>query len=227
MTAAAKPALKRLAAVLLFAGASAGAAADAPDTAPPGAVEGARAQEQPQAGLGAVLGELRNGGLVIYFRHTATEQSSATDEAADLGRCETQRPLSAEGRAQAQAIGKSVKALGIPIGRVEASPFCRTKDAARLAFGRFAVNADLSFVISTDAAETERLGNSLRRMLSTPPARGTNTVLVSHSANLREAAGIFAKPEGVAYVFRPLAGGGFKAIATILPGDWARAAAKR
>jgi hypothetical protein len=61
-------------------------------------------------------------------------------------------------------------------------------------------------------------------MLSTLPAKGTNAVLVSHSANLLEAAGIFAKPEGAAFVFRPLPDGKFEAVARILPEDWSRVA---
>ena len=63
-------------------------------------------------------------------------------------------------------------------------------------------------------------------MLTVVPERGSNTVLVSHSANLFEAAGIFPKPEGVAIVFRPLPGGRFEALARILPDDW-RAGASR
>jgi phosphohistidine phosphatase SixA len=183
----------------------------------------ADAEDKSLAELGSVLGELRRGGLVIYFRHAATDQTGATDEASDLSRCETQRNLSAEGRAQAEGIGEAIKALGIPVGTVAASPFCRTRDTARLAFGRFTVSKDLYFVISTDAGETKRLADSLRRMLSTPPAKGTNSMLVSHSANLLEAAGIFAKPEGAAFVFRPLPDGKFEAVARILPEDWARA----
>ncbi|HKB61897.1 MAG TPA: histidine phosphatase family protein [Burkholderiales bacterium] len=171
-----------------------------------------------------MLGDLRHGGFVIYFRHAATEQTGATDEAADLTRCETQRNLSAEGRAQAAQIGEAIKALGIPVGTVAASPFCRTQETAQLAFGRSTVNQNLYFVISTGEAETKRLADSLRRMLSTLPAKGTNSVLVSHSANLLEAAGIFAKPEGVAFVFRPLPDGKFEAVARILPEDWARVA---
>jgi hypothetical protein len=61
-------------------------------------------------------------------------------------------------------------------------------------------------------------------MLSTPPAKATNAVIVSHTANLREAAGIWPKPEGVAYVFRPLPEGKFEAIAMVLPEDWGRVA---
>jgi hypothetical protein len=57
-------------------------------------------------------------------------------------------------------------------------------------------------------------------MLATAPAKGSNAVIVSHTANLREAAGIWPKPEGVAYVFRPLPRGGFEAVARILPDEW-------
>lgn len=183
-----------------------------------------RAQEKPLAELGSVLGELRKGGLVIYFRHAATEQSGSNDDAADLARCESQRNLSAEGREQATQIGKAFRALGIPVGSVASSPFCRCKDTAQLAFGRFAVNQDLYFAISTDANETRRLTASLRKILATPPTAATNSVIVAHTANLREAAGLWPKPEGAAYIFRPLSGGRFEAVAKIQPEDWVKAA---
>jgi phosphohistidine phosphatase SixA len=187
----------------------------------------AHALEAPLADLPSIASELRKGGFVIYFRHSLTEEVGATDEAADLNRCETQRNLSVAGRAQATDIGKAMKALGIPIGLVQASPFCRAKETAQLAFGKYTVNKDLVFVINTDANEAKRLSESLRRMLSTPPQKGTNSVLVSHSANLREAAGIFAKPEGAAYVFRPLPDGRFGAVARILPEQWDSAAQQK
>jgi broad specificity phosphatase PhoE len=107
---------------------------------------------------------------------------------------------------------------------VQSSPFCRAIETAALAFGRHKVNNDLVFVMSSSAAEANRLADALKRMLATAPAKGTNTVLVSHSANLREAAGIFAKPEGAVYVFRPLALGGFTPVGRILPEEWATAA---
>jgi phosphohistidine phosphatase SixA len=202
--------MKWLIALLLFAAAAAwgGGAADA------------TAQGKPLGDLRTVLGELRKGGFVIYFRHAATDQDAPSDAAADLARCETQRNLSAKGREQAAQIGAAIRALRIPVGSVLASPFCRTKDTARLAFGRFAVSQDLYFVIGAEASETKRLAGALHQLLSTPPPAGTNAVLVSHSANLLEAAGIFAKPEGAAYVFRPLPHGEFEAVARILPEDW-------
>ncbi|WP_137896635.1 histidine phosphatase family protein [Ramlibacter sp. 2FC] len=186
------------------------------------------AQEEPLPGLPAVLGELRKGGLVIYFRHGLTEQSGSTDEAADLARCETQRQLSAEGREQSRRTGQAFRTLRIPVGSVVSSPFCRCKDTAQLAFGHHTVDKDLHFAINADATETRRLALALRLLLSTPPKAATNSVIVAHTANLREAAGIWPKPEGVAYVFRPLPGGRFEALAKVLPEDWAKAAeAKR
>lgn len=128
----------------------------------------AASAEDKLADLSSVLGELRKGGLVIYLRHGSTDQTGSSEEAADLMKCETQRNLSAEGRMQATEIGKAMQALRIPVGTVTTSPFCRTKDTAELAFGRFTVSNDLYFAIGTEAAETKRITESLRRMLSTP-----------------------------------------------------------
>jgi phosphohistidine phosphatase SixA len=174
--------------------------------------------------LSSVLGELRKGGLVIYFRHGPTDQTGPSDAAADLSKCETQRNLSAEGRGKATQIGKAFQALRIPVGTVTTSPFCRCKDTAQLAFGHFAINNDLYFSIGTDASDTRRFTKSLRRMLSTVPATPTNAVIVSHTANLREAAGIWPGTEGVAYIFRPLPEGQFEAIAKVMPDDWGHVA---
>jgi phosphohistidine phosphatase SixA len=185
------------------------------------------AQEQPLLGLDAALDELRKGGLVIYFRHAATEQTGEGDEAADLKNCDTQRNLSAEGRAQASQIGQAFRTLGINVSTVMTSPFCRCKDTGKLAFGRFIVNNDLYFAINTDAEKTNELAESLRKTLATSPPPGTNAVIVSHTANLREAAGIWPKPEGVAYIFRPLSGGRFEVLAKVLPDDWINAAKRK
>lgn len=182
----------------------------------------AAAQDKPLPRLASVREELRRGGLVIFLRHAQTVQSGS-GAAEDLARCDTQRPLSPRGQAEAALIGKSIRALGIPIGLVASSPYCRARDTARLAFGRYAENRDLAFVIGSDADETRRMTESLRRLLATVPEKGTNTVLVSHSANLLEATGIFAKPEGAAYIFRPLGDGHFEAVAKVLPEEWSEA----
>ena len=175
------------------------------------------------APLSEVVDELKQGGLVIYFRHAATDKSQS-DAAADIERCETQRNLSEEGRAQAESIGKAVKALGIPVGKVFSSPFCRCVDTAKLAFGRAEVDDDLFFAVGASKDDVARMTKTLRGMLSAKPDEGTNTVIVSHTANLREAAGIWPKPEGVAIVFRPLGDDRFEAVAKADSDEWSRTA---
>lgn len=186
-------------------------------TTPAGAED---AELKQLATLSSMLDELRHGGFVIFLRHGVTEKSTVNGGAEDLANCEQQRNLSAKGRADAMQIGKAIKALGIPIGTVAASPYCRAKDTAQLAFGRYTEAAGLGFVIDTNADETRQRAATLRRMLGTQPEPGVNNVIISHSANLFEAATLFAKPEGVAYVFRPLADGSFEVVGRILPDDW-------
>ena len=176
--------------------------------------------EQPLPGLDAVLDDLRKGGLVIFFRHGTTEQGGPSEDAADLNNCSTQRNLSADGREQVAQIGQAFRTLSIPVGNVTTSPYCRCRDTGKLAFGRYTVSNDLYFAINADADRTQKLALALRQMLATAPQAGTNAVIVSHSANLREATGIWPKPEGVAIVFRPGVGGRYEAIARVLPGEW-------
>ena len=205
---------------------AASTATAAPETAK-GVAGSAASSEAPLPGLADVVDDLRRGGLVIYFRHAATEQAGASDETADLDNCQTQRNLSAQGRAQAAQIGQAFRTLGISVSSVTTSPFCRCKETGELAFGRFVVSNDLYFAINADAERTKGLAEALRRTLATPPQPGTNAVIVSHSANLREAVGVWPKPEGAAYVFRPLASGRFELIARVLPDDWIGAAKRK
>ncbi len=189
-----------------------------------GALNTSKAEEQALPGLKSILGKLQKGGFVIYFRHAATERSARPDHETDLAKCASQRNLTAIGREQALQIGKAIRALKIPIAMVTVSPFCRTKDTAQLAFGRFTVDNDLHFAIEAGENEQQRLIASLRRMLSSPPPPATNAVIVAHSANLREATRIWPNPEGVAFVFLPLSDGRYEAVARILPEEWANVA---
>jgi broad specificity phosphatase PhoE len=167
-----------------------------------------------------LLEQLRQGGFVIFFRHAPTELSNIPDSAENIAQCETQRNLSATGRKTAKAIGEAFKKLHIPVGVVKTSPFCRCKDTARLAFGTYTVDRNLYFSLNIDAGARKQLTEETRKMLATPPADSTNTVIVSHTANLREATGYWPKPEGTAYIFRPGPDGTFTAEARMAPDDW-------
>ena len=103
----------------------------------------------------ALLSALRGGGYVLYFRHAATDFSQNDDQMTGYEDCAKQRNLTDRGRADARAMGVAIAALGIPVGDVIASPFCRTQETARLIFelGRNAEGADK---VDTGSARNER-----------------------------------------------------------------------
>ena len=167
---------------------------------------------------------LRRGGYVVYFQHATTDKNQVDADHPDFERCETQRNLSPDGRRLAREIGAAFATLGIPVGRVVSSPYCRSTETATLAFGRREVSRALYFTMGMDREERARQRVGLRRMLSTPPAAGTNTVLVGHNAHLKEATGIWPKVEGDAHVFQPSPDGSFAYVGEVRGEDWARRA---
>lgn len=164
-----------------------------------------------------LVAALRAGGHVLYLRHGATEARSAP-EVPGADQCAHQRPLSAEGRAQAAAIGAAVRRLGLPIGDVLATTFCRAGDTARLAFGRVTVARDLFATGTGPGGERVRYAG-LRRFLATAPPAGVNAVLVGHAPPFKVVAGA-ALAEGEAAVVEPLGAGGFRVIARVPVGEW-------
>lgn len=191
--------------------------------------------EEPGAGLATLsepqlrdlLPSLRKGGYILYFRHAMTRQDQEDQQPVRLEDCGSQRNLSDEGRAQARKIGTAFHALGLPVGTVLSSPFCRTLETARLAFGQATPSDDLYFAIGLARPEREAKGAVLRRLLATPPPARTNTVLVAHTVNLQEAIGYWPKPEGAAFLIQPEGAGQFRVIGRVAPETWALTAASR
>jgi len=171
--------------------------------------------------------KLQQGGYVIYFRHATSDHNTVDKNHANLKDCTTQRNLSELGRQQARTIGAAISALNIPIGKINSSPYCRCIDTATLAFGKAEVTPELAFSITEDEENTRRLSKNLQRMLATAPAANTNNVIVAHTSNLKKAAGIWPKPEGVAVVFRPLEDQSFVYIGKIGPDEWRQFLAKQ
>lgn len=168
----------------------------------------------------ALASALERGGLVLVLRHTATDFSKPDRDPVDLRDCRTQRNLSPQGRADARAIGRGVRRLKLGIGAVLASPFCRTKETARLAFGSFAVNLALLNTITTvhDASWRRQIG-AARRLLGTKPPPGTLTVLVTHGVVVSDMAG-HTLEEGETLVFRPLGTSRYRLLGRIMPREW-------
>jgi broad specificity phosphatase PhoE len=184
----------------------------------------APAGEAPAAGTSSVpVEKLRDGGYVVTFRHAATDQGLDTTD--DLSDCSRQRNLNAEGRRQSREIGRAFERLDIPVARVMASPFCRTRDTARLAFGRVQpTRALLSVEFFESVREGRRKG--LRRLLRTEPRDGTNAVLVTHGSAILDAIG--EEPgEGDAVIVEPGRGKrGYAVVSAVPVEDWRAARAE-
>jgi len=133
---------------------------------------------------------LKKGGNIILLRHAQTEPGIGDPAGFTLGRCETQRNLSAQGRADAAALGAQFRARAIPLDAVFSSRWCRALDTATLAFGRVtpAPMLDSMFkdrIDSDDSAKRDTLFDTLAAR------RGSgNVVLVTHAVNIAALTGV-------------------------------------
>lgn len=153
------------------------------------------------------VGRLRLGGYVLFVRHPQSHKDQADIDPLHLDNIQAQRQLTDEGRKRARQLGEVLRAIELPVSEVVASKFFRAQEAATLmGLGKVVTSIDVTeggLVVSP--AENERRAGELRRLLTTPPPKGKNLVIVSHRPNLQEAAGKeygdFAEAEVA--VFRP------------------------
>ena len=172
---------------------------------------------QPGAEL---LSRLREGGYVLYLRHTSTDFSQNDSRMTSFEDCTTQRNLTDRGRDEARTLGEHVKRLKIPIGEVLASPFCRTLETARLAFGKATATNDVrGGPAGTD--DPTRYA-PLRKLLSSKVAKGQNLVISSHGNPFHAVAGPPYLAEGEMAVVRPEGGERFSVLARLRLDDWPR-----
>jgi hypothetical protein len=172
----------------------------------------------------AVVEALKAGGHTILMRHAATEPVAPDPALFNLRDCATQRGLSDLGREQAGMIGKAFAKLGIPVGQVLSSPYCRCLDTGRLAFGRVTESDLLSVGDFLSVPEKSERGNEVRKLLATEPPPGGNTVLITHTGTLLYSFGLDSRPEGIAHVFKRGPAGNADYIGRLEPADWPRLA---
>ena len=128
---------------------------------------------------------LRAGGLVLLMRHAATADGLGDPPGFRLGDCATQRNLSEAGRAQARHVGERLRDQRVPIANVYASPWCRCRETAELAFGVSEPWDPLASVFDMPDREpefTERVRKRIASYVRKPP-RG-NVVMVTHNVNI-------------------------------------------
>jgi broad specificity phosphatase PhoE len=155
----------------------------------------------------ALWSALRSGGHVLFVRHAQTDPGVGDPPGFRLEDCATQRNLSAEGRAQARALGAALRARRVPLGEVLSSPWCRCVETAQLAFGR-ATGWD---ALSNLHGRAQNAGEQVRAMRPRIAAhRGAdNLVLVSHGSTAGALTGqypamgevLVLKPQGPGFRF--------------------------
>ncbi|MFO7953945.1 histidine phosphatase family protein [Thioalkalivibrio sp.] len=170
----------------------------------------------------ALIERMKAGGLVIYWRHAATDRSRRDQDLTDMNRCELQRNLDDGGREQARRVGEGFERHAIPVERILSSAFCRNIDTARIAFGEdsWEVRDDLFNVPPVrDRQRQQDLVAALRDYLVTPPEDAKkNVVIVGHNINLQRAARVRID-EGEMALFEP--GGDMpRVLGTLTPGDF-------
>lgn len=168
----------------------------------------------------ALVARLRQGGLVLFFRHADT-RGEPCDASFRVGDRAGQRNISAAGRAQAARIGARIAELGIPVEwPVLAGPVFRARDTAELAFGAERVRVTDSLLADDYAgARLDWVIAEHRRLFGAPVASGANRVLVGHRTPgimvAGERVGGRAFPEGAALVIAPQ-GQGFEVLGILM-----------
>ncbi len=172
----------------------------------------------------ALIERLREGGLVIYMRHGATDARIPDQIPVDLDDCGSQRPLTQAGRDSLDEIGRNFAKLGLPYERPISSPFCRAKESAERVFGLpIEVDVTLRYTAAMPTAEKAPAVMRTRELVSLPvETPGSNRVVVAHGPNMAEIMD-YLPPEATLIIFKPLGlehPPGFEYLASIEPIDW-------
>ena len=164
-----------------------------------------------------LIQDLREGGYVIFFRHAITNWQQRDVTEGDFQDRDHQRNLTEAGLAEAAMIGQSLRVLQIPIEKVLSSPMWRCRDTAQFAFDTYDTTGNLFW-------KGPKFREARIAMLSTPPAKGKNLVLVGHQDQFipiipgmkRDLLG-----EGDALILKPKGEGKFKVVTMVTPMEWA------
>lgn len=166
---------------------------------------------------------LKGGGYVLVMRHASSPAQVPDSRTADPENTTRERQLDETGRSTSVAMGKAIKALGVPIGEVYSSPTYRARETARLA----------QFPMPRPVPELGDRGKSmqavqpgdaawLRQRAAEAPRRGTNVVVITHQPNIAAAFPQIAPTpgDGEMLVFRPDGHGGSTLVGRIRIDDW-------
>jgi phosphohistidine phosphatase SixA len=178
----------------------------------------------------AAIEALKAGGYVVYLRHGETDSGRDSDFDR-LDNCVTQRNLSPRGEEQSRQMGATIRRLAIPVTSVAASPFCRTRKTAELAFGSAPLEAALTSYTDMPPTQRDATNGFVRKQFATAVPAGTNLFLVGHSPPFDAATQHLQPPqfkdkvflkEGDAAVIRADGQGGYALVGHITVKSWSQ-----
>jgi len=180
-------------------------------------------------GTQAVAAALARGGYVIYLRHGRTryeqielERAARANGTLDLAKCETQRQLSDEGRAELKRAGEQFRLADIPLDNAYSSRYCRAIESAAF----FVDSASPTELLSGEGAVNKDPAQKARTLsiLTQRPAPGRNHFMMAHGGIFWEATG-FSVQEAHAVVLDPT---NLRVIvARVSPDEWGSIALMR
>ena len=152
---------------------------------------------------------LKEGGRVVLVRHAEIDRSFGDSFLLDES-CFSEKNLNELGQKQAKNIGAEFASREIKIYKVFASPHCRTKDTAELAFGSFTVNSVLRLTKALTAEKANANIEKTKALISSHKEM-SNLILVTHRPNIGELANIRVEPAEMVLI-QPLGDGLFDVI---------------
>lgn len=149
------------------------------------------------------------------IRHATTVPGFGDPEGFRLDACDTQRNLSAQGRAEARRLGEALAQRKVPVSEVLASPWCRCIETAELAFGRRPPTwRALSNLFGRHEAAEAQVAE-MRKRIGAYRGPG-NLVLVTHGSTTSALTGV-SPAQGEIVILTPLGGTQFRVAGRLAP----------
>ncbi len=173
----------------------------------------------------ALIDAIKTGGYSIYFRHERTDWNLFDNYMHNDQRfsCDPakMRQLSEQGRQRSRDTGAAMRAVGIPVNEVIASPYCRTVETAKLMdLGPVTPSNDvMNLRVASYYGGREVIIKTAQALLAKPTTPGFNRVIVAHG-NVAQAATPVYPDEGEAVIFKATQDGRFVVIGRIKTEEW-------
>tara|TARA_Y200000002_G_C22590097_1_gene624824 strand:+ start:173 stop:721 length:549 start_codon:yes stop_codon:yes gene_type:complete len=123
---------------------------------------------------------LKEGNKIVFIRHSLAPGGGDPSNF-NLTKCSTQRNLNQAGINQSKKIGELFKKNKVPVDKVLTSQWCRCKDTAFHAFGKyeefFALNSTFQAKFSGNGSKQRK---ALKKYIKNWNGNGKNLILVTH-----------------------------------------------